>query len=82
MSTRDLHTIAQNIKDLFYSLPGLMRPSRSAGPLGTMEATKMPKSKCPTVSSPTITTPACTQICQRPTQRAFQKVSLAHHLTE
>lgn len=38
-----------------------MRPSLSAGPLGTIEATKVPKSKCPTVSSPTITMPARAQ---------------------
>lgn len=44
-----------------YSVPGLMRPSLSAGPLGTIEATKMPKSKCPTMSSPTITMPARAQ---------------------
>lgn len=44
-----------------HSVPGLMRPSLSAGPLGTIEATKVPKSKCPTVSSPTITMPARAQ---------------------
>lgn len=43
------------------SSPGRMRPSLSAGPLGTIEATKMPKSKWPTASSPTITIPAWTQ---------------------
>lgn len=37
--------------------PGLMRPSRSAGPPGTMDAMKIPRSSLPALSSPTITIP-------------------------
>lgn len=37
--------------------PGLIRPSFSAGPSGTMEAMKIPRSSLPVLSSPTITKP-------------------------
>lgn len=48
---------------MFYSsycwcfVPGLIRPSLSAGPSGTMEAMKIPRSSLPVLSSPTITKP-------------------------
>lgn len=45
-----------------HSLPARMRPSLSAGPFGTIEATKIPKSKWPTASSPTITIPVWIQM--------------------
>lgn len=38
-------------------VPGLMRPSLSAGPSGMMEAMKIPRSSLPVLSSPTITKP-------------------------
>lgn len=44
------------------SLPARMRPSLSAGPFGTIEATKIPRSKWSTASSPTITIPAWIQM--------------------
>lgn len=38
-------------------LPGLILPSLSAGPSGTMDAMKTPRSNFPVLSSPTITKP-------------------------
>lgn len=37
--------------------PGLILPSLSAGPSGTIEAIKIPRSSLPVLSSPTITKP-------------------------
>lgn len=42
-------------------VPGLIRPSLPAGPSGTTEAMKIPRSSLPVLSSPTITKPETEQ---------------------
>lgn len=72
-------------KILFISLrclcfePGLILPSLSAGPSGTIEAMKMPRSSLPVLSSPTITKPEIKQWGK--TREKLQQTHFTNSLT-
>lgn len=52
-----LHFLLTYKKAMACIVPGLILPSLSAGPSGTTDAIKIPRSNFPVLSSPTITKP-------------------------